>query len=109
MAVEEDMEMLETASASRPPHPSHGEKRAEETMDKGLECGLVYDFEGEFEEDLLLDDMEADLSWVEEELEEACLFGKGMDLDNLGGSQEEAGREVVGESDCVDNVEEMLL
>jgi hypothetical protein len=109
MAVEEDMEMLETAPASRPLHPSHGEKRAEETMDKGLECGLVYDFEGEFEEDLLLDDMEADLSCVEDEFEEACLFGKGMDLDSLGGCQEEAGREAVGESDYADNVEEMLL
>ena len=79
-------------------------------MGKGLEGGLIYDFEGEFEEDLLLDDMEADWLGVEDEFEEACLFGKkGMDLDSLGCSLEETEREVVGESDCADNVEEMLL
>jgi hypothetical protein len=109
MVVEEDMEMLETAPLSRLPPPSHGEGHAEETMGKGPEGGLVYDFEGEFEEDLLLDDMEADWSGVEDEFEEACLFGKDMHLDSLGGSLEEAGREVVGESDSADNVDEMLL
>lgn len=93
---------------SCPPYPSHGEEHAEEQIRKALEGELVYDVDDELEGELLLDDMEGDLSYTEGEFEEVCLFGRHVDLDNLGDSQEAAGVGVVGEADCADNVEEMV-
>lgn len=109
MAVEEDMEMLDGASMSCPPHPGHSEEHAGEQIGKGLEGEFVSDIDDEFEEDLLLDEMEADWSYLEEGFKEGFLSGEDVDLNLLGGSREVAGGEVGGETDCADNVEEMLL
>jgi len=93
----EEMEMLDETFGWRQKSPRRGYEQAEEEEEEeeildGLEGGLVGGDEEDFEEGLLLDDEEVDVSFLKEEFEELCMFGRDVHFD-------------VGEGDGMDDVD----
>jgi hypothetical protein len=92
----EEMEMLDETFGWRQKSPRRGYEQAEEEEEEeildGLEGGLVGGDEEDFEEGLLLDDEEVDVSFLKEEFEERCMFGRDVHFD-------------VGEGDGMDDVD----
>jgi hypothetical protein len=109
IALEEEVEMLDEALVSRAPSPGHCRERAEKEILELLEGEVHCGIEDEFEEDLLLDDEEVDLSFLEEEFEELCLFGRDMDLDDIDEGEGMVAIQVGVGDGFADHMEEMLL
>jgi hypothetical protein len=105
---EEDVEMLDGHFGPRQKLPSRGYEQAEEDILEGLDGELVCGEEDSFEGGLLLDNERIDGSFLTEEFEDLCLFGRDVDIDvSEGGGMDDV--EVGGEIGCGYYAEEMLF
>jgi hypothetical protein len=109
IAGEEEVEMLDETFVSCQKSPRHGEEQAEKGILEGLEGEVVYGIEDELDEDLLLDDEKIDLSFLEEEFEDLCLFGRDVEIDAFGDGEDMDDVEVELDGGFVDHMEEMLF
>lgn len=120
MTRTDGIEMLDEVYALHKKSPRHSEQQVEEEEEMIWErledeagCGI----DDASEEELLLDDGKIDLLFLEDEFEELCFFGRGVDGDGDAEAEVEVSGEGGGmhdagtgdELDFADHVEEMLF